>query len=56
MNMFVLACVSAAMGKVGTYLSGWPHGVGLITFTAICAIYVLSAGYWASSCPISSRA
>ena len=46
MNMFVLAWVSAAMGKVGTYLFGWPHWAGLIVFTAICAIYVLSAGYW----------
>jgi Na+/proline symporter len=46
MNMFVLAWVSAAMGKVGTYLFGWPHWVGLTTFTALCAIYVLSAGYW----------
>jgi SSS family solute:Na+ symporter len=46
MNMFVLAWVSAAMGKVGTYLFGWPHWIGLVVFTAICAIYVLSAGYW----------
>lgn len=46
MNMFVLAWVSAAMGKVGTYLFGWPHWIGLVVPTAICAIYVLSAGYW----------
>ena len=46
MNMFTLAWVSAAMGKVGTYLFGWPHWIGLVVFTAICAIYVLSAGYW----------
>jgi Na+/proline symporter len=46
MNMFVLAWVSAAMGKVGTYLFGWPHWMGLTMFTALCAIYVLSAGYW----------
>jgi Na+/proline symporter len=46
MNAFVLAWVSAAMGKVGTYLFGWPHWVGLVTFTAVCAIYVLSSGYW----------
>ena len=46
MNMFVLAWVSAAMGKVGTYLFGWPHSLGLIVFTALCAFYVLSSGYW----------
>lgn len=46
MNMLILAWVSAAMGKVGTYLFGWPHWIGLTSVTAICAIYVLSSGYW----------
>lgn len=46
MNMFVLAWVSAAMGKVCFYLFGWPPWVGITLFTSICAIYVLTAGYW----------
>jgi Na+/proline symporter len=46
MNMFVLAWVSAAMGKVCLYLFGWPNWIGVILFTSICAIYVLTAGYW----------
>jgi Na+/proline symporter len=46
MNMFVLAWVSAAMGKVCTYLFGWPHWLGLVSFTGMCAFYVLAAGYW----------
>ncbi len=46
MNMFVLAWVSAAMGKVGAYLFDWPSWVGIVTFTSICAVYVLTAGYW----------
>ncbi len=46
MNMFVVAWVSAAMGKVCVYLFGWPSWIGIVLFTSICAIYVLSAGYW----------
>ena len=46
MNMFVLAWVSAAMGKVCFHLFGWPNWLGIILFTSICAIYVLTAGYW----------
>lgn len=46
MNMFVLAWVSAAMGKVCHYLFGWDHWIGITLFTSICAIYVLTAGYW----------
>jgi len=46
MNMFVLAWVSAAMGKVCTYLFAWPNWVGVVSFTSICAVYVLVAGYW----------
>jgi Na+/proline symporter len=46
MNMFVVAWVSAAMGKVCIYLFGWPAWIGIVLFTAVCAIYVLTAGYW----------
>ena len=46
MNMFVVAWVSAAMGKICVYLFGWPSWVGIVLFTSICAIYVLCAGYW----------
>ena len=46
MNMFVVAWVSAAMGKICTYLFAWPSWLGIVFFTSICAIYVLSAGYW----------
>lgn len=46
MNMFVVAWVSAAMGKVCVYLFGWPSWIGIVLFTSICAIYVLTAGYW----------
>lgn len=46
MNMFVVAWVSAAMGKVCGYLFGWPSWAGIVLFTAVCAVYVLAAGYW----------
>ena len=46
MNMFVVAWVSAAMGKVCTYLFAWPPWVGIVFFTAVCSVYVLMAGYW----------
>jgi Na+/proline symporter len=46
MNLFVLAWVSAAMGKVCTYLFAWPNWIGVVLFTSICAVYVLVAGYW----------
>ncbi len=46
MNIFVVAWVSAAMGKVCFYLFGWPPWFGITFFTSICAIYVLAAGYW----------
>ena len=46
MNMFVLGWVGIAMGKLCHYLFGWPDWVGLIFFSSICAIYVLTAGYW----------
>lgn len=46
MNMFILAWVSAAMGKICFYLFFWPEWFGIIFFTSICAVYVLAAGYW----------
>jgi Na+/proline symporter len=46
MNMFVVAWVSAAMGKVCFYLFGWPPWFGITFFTSLCAVYVLAAGYW----------
>ena len=46
MNMFVLGWVGIAMGKVCLFLFGWPTWIGLISFSAVCAIYVLAAGYW----------
>ncbi len=46
MQMFIVAWVSAAMGKVCFYLFGWPSWLGITFFTSICAIYVLTAGYW----------
>jgi len=46
MNMFILGWVGMAMGKVCNYLFGWELWIGLILFSSICAIYVLSAGYW----------
>jgi Na+/proline symporter len=46
MNLFVLAWVSAAMGKICTYLFAWPNWIGVVLFTSICAVYVLVAGYW----------
>lgn len=46
MNMFILGWVGMAMGKVCNYLFGWELWIGLILFSAICAVYVLSAGYW----------
>jgi len=46
LNMFILGWVGMAMGKVCNYAFGWPTWIGLIFFSAICAIYVLAAGYW----------
>ncbi len=46
MNMFILGWVGMAMGKVTHYVFGWPEWVGLVLFSSLCAIYVLSAGYW----------
>lgn len=46
MNMFILAWVSAAMGKICHYLFLWPEWIGVVLFTSICALYVLAAGYW----------
>ncbi len=46
MNMFILGWVGIAMGKVCHFLFGWPLWVGLVFFSSLVAIYVLSAGYW----------
>ncbi len=46
MNMFILGWVGIAMGKVCNYMFDWPVWVGLVSFSSICAIYVLSSGYW----------
>jgi SSS family solute:Na+ symporter len=46
MNMFILGWVGIAMGKICNYAFGWEVWIGLIGFSLICAVYVLSAGYW----------
>ncbi len=46
MNMFILGWVGIAMGKVCQFLFGWETWIGLILFSAVCAVYVLAAGYW----------
>ncbi|CUS98302.1 sodium:solute symporter family protein [Candidatus Kryptobacter tengchongensis] len=46
LNMFILGWVGIAMGKLCNYLFGWESWVGLVSFSAITAIYVLTAGYW----------
>lgn len=46
MNMFILGWVGIAMGKLCRMLFGWDLWVGLVLFTSIGAIYVLSSGYW----------
>jgi len=46
MSMFVLGWVGAAMGKVTTFLFGWPPWVGIVVFSSLCAVYVLAAGFW----------
>ncbi len=46
MTMFNMGWIGIAMGKICNYLFGWPSWIGLIVFSSICAIYVLTAGYW----------
>jgi Na+/proline symporter len=46
MNMFILGWVGIAMGKVCFMAFGWPTWIGLVSFSSVCAIYVLAAGYW----------
>ena len=46
MNSFILGWVGMAMGKVCNYLFGWDLWIGLVVFSALCAVYVLAAGYW----------
>ena len=46
MNMFIMGWVGIAMGKVCNYAFGWPLWMGLVGFSSVGAIYVLTAGYW----------
>jgi Na+/proline symporter len=46
LNMFILGWVGIAMGKVCNFAFGWPTWLGLTLFSSICAVYVLTAGYW----------
>ena len=46
MSMFILGWVGVAMGKVCAYVFDWPVWLGLVSFSALCAIYVMAAGYW----------
>jgi Na+/proline symporter len=46
MTMFNMGWIGIAMGKVCNYVFGWPPWIGLVLFSSICAIYVLTAGYW----------
>jgi len=46
MNMFILGWVGIAMGKLCSLLFGWDLWTGLLLFTSLGAIYVLSSGYW----------
>ncbi|UCE07707.1 MAG: sodium:solute symporter [bacterium] len=46
MNMFILGWVGIAMGKLCKLLFGWDLWIGLVVFTTIGAIYVLTSGYW----------
>ena len=45
-NMFILGWVGIAMGKVCEFAFGWPLWLGMVLFSSLCAIYVLTAGYW----------
>jgi Na+/proline symporter len=46
MNMFVIGWVSIAMGKVCSYMFGWPIWIGSILPTLIVFFYVQASGYW----------
>jgi Na+/proline symporter len=46
LSMFMLGWVGVAMGKVCEYVFDWPVWVGLVTFSSLCAIYVMASGYW----------
>ena len=46
MNMFILGWVGIAMGKICNMAFDWPVWIGLVSFSSVCAVYVLSAGYW----------
>jgi len=46
MTMFNMGWVGIAMGKICQYVFGWPAWAGLIGFSSICAVYVLTSGFW----------
>jgi Na+/proline symporter len=46
LNMFILGWVGIAMGKLCNFAFGWPEWIGLVSFSTVCAVYVLAAGYW----------
>ncbi|MDZ7371538.1 MAG: sodium:solute symporter [candidate division KSB1 bacterium] len=46
MNMFIAGWVGIAMGNVCNYLFGWPLWVGLVLFSSLCCLYVITAGFW----------
>jgi solute:Na+ symporter, SSS family len=46
LNMFILGWVGMAMGKICEYAFGWDPWIGLTLFSTLCALYVLSAGFW----------
>jgi Na+/proline symporter len=46
LNMFILGWVGIAMGKICHFLFSWPPWAGMVFFSAVCAVYVLAAGYW----------
>ncbi len=46
MNMFILGWVGMAMGKVCNYAFGWDLWIGMVFFSSLTAIYVVSSGYW----------
>jgi len=46
MNMFIAGWVGIAMGMVCRFMFGWPIWGGLVLFSSLCCIYVITAGFW----------
>jgi len=46
MTMFNMGWIGIAMGKICQYLFGWPAWFGLVGFSTLCAVYVMTSGYW----------